>query len=148
MKLHASKIQKLSILAAVCIALFVGSAALIVYSRRHETGAPMRYHLQWMGATTYQPDKPSELLFAVADDNNVVLKNFEIVHEKILHLVVVRKDRTNFQHVHPVFDPATGKFSLKGFRFPTAGQYRIFADFTPKGAQTFPKPKLHKILLK
>lgn len=84
---------------------------------------------------TYPVTKPTELMFDIKDRDNKVVKNFDIVHEKKLHLIVVRRDRTNFQHVHPTLDDRTGQFAITDFQFPTDGDYRVFADFTPSDAQ-------------
>lgn len=94
------------------------------------------YSLNLMQDMTYQPNQPTELMFDIRDENNKVLKDFDTVHTKTIHLIVVRKDRTNFQHVHPTFNKASGMFTLTGFQFPTDGQYRLFAEFTPSNAQT------------
>jgi hypothetical protein len=94
------------------------------------------YSLNLMKAgMNYQPNKPTELMFDIRDQNNKVLKDFDTVHEKVMHLIVVRKDRMYFQHVHPSFDKDSGMFAITNFTFPTDGEYRVFADFTPIGAQ-------------
>ena len=49
-------------------------------------------------------------------------------HDKDLHLIVVRRDLSGFQHVHPSWPPtAPGRPADAG----RAGQYRVFADFQP-----------------
>lgn len=73
--------------------------------------------------------------FSIVDDQGNILKDFQITHTKLLHLIVVRKDLAYFQHLHPEFDQATGKFTLSDLTFPVDGEYRIFADFAPAGAQ-------------
>jgi hypothetical protein len=70
------------------------------------------------------------LTYKIKNDKGEVLKNYEIFHEKIMHLIVVRKDLQQFQHVHPEFDSLTGEFTVQ-LTFPTDGPYRIFPDFTP-----------------
>lgn len=77
----------------------------------------------------------NELRFDIRDQDNTVLKDFEPVYEKQMHLIVVRKDRTNFQHIHPTFEKATGRFVITNLQFPTDGEYRLFADFIPRNAQ-------------
>ena len=52
-------------------------------------------------------------------------------HEKDLHLVVVRRDLTGFQHVHPRLDAATGTWTTDVRLTP--GVWRVVADFTPAG---------------
>ena len=88
--------------------------------------------------TSYQPSNPSVYSFKVVDDQGNVLKNYDTVHEKIMHFIVVRKDLANFQHVHPDFNPTTGEFSLSTLEFPSDGPYRLFADFTPTSSQMGP----------
>jgi hypothetical protein len=48
-----------------------------------------------------------------------------------MHLIVVRRDTTGFQHVHPEM-AADGTWSVP-LTVGTAGSYRAFADFTPTG---------------
>lgn len=57
------------------------------------------------------------------------LTEFETSHEKQLHLIVVRWDGTQFRHVHPAMS-ADGTWSIP-WTWPTAGSYRVFADFVP-----------------
>ena len=85
-----------------------------------------------------EPNTPVSYSFSIIDDQGNVLKDFQAEHEKLLHLIVVRKDLNQFQHVHPELDQTTGQFTLSNLTFPTSGDYRIFADFTPVGAQMGP----------
>lgn len=92
------------------------------------------YSLNLISGKTYMASKPQMLHFNIQDQSGTVMKDFDTVHEKKLHLIVVRKDRTNFQHVHPTFDQSSGVFMIEPFTFPTDGDYRVFADFTPSSA--------------
>lgn len=92
------------------------------------------YSLNLMSGKSYMANKTQMLHFTIKDQDNKVLKDFDTVHEKKLHLIVVRKDRTNFQHVHPTLDQSSGVFMIEPFTFPTEGEYRVFADFTPSNA--------------
>jgi hypothetical protein len=85
--------------------------------------------------TAYKATTPALYSFQIVDDQGSVVKNFQVEHEKILHLIVVSKDLAYFQHVHPDFNQTTGIFMLSDLTFPKDGQYRIFADFTATGAQ-------------
>ena len=84
------------------------------------------------------PNAPVTYTFSIIDDQGNVLKDLQTEHEKLLHLIVVRKDLNQFQHVHPDFNSTTGEFTLSNLTFPTAGDYRIFADYTPVGSQMGP----------
>lgn len=87
---------------------------------------------------TYQPKTSISYSFSIVDDQGKIIKDFATVHEKIMHLIVVRKDLQEFQHLHPDFNKATGKFTLANLTFPSDGPYRIFPDFTPMGTQMGP----------
>jgi len=84
---------------------------------------------------TYQPKTPVNYTFSIVDDQGTTVKDFATVHEKIMHVIIVRKDLQEFQHVHPEFNKITGKFTLSNLAFPSDGPYRIFPDFTPTSAQ-------------
>ena len=63
------------------------------------------------------------------------MRDFEVEHEKRMHLIVVRRDGTGFQHLHPEL-AADGTWSTP-ITLPEAGAYRVFADFKRDGeAQT------------
>lgn len=79
----------------------------------------------------YQPGQPAPYRFRIEDADGQTIKKFDIEQEKLLHLIVVRKDLTNFQHVHPELNPETGQFNLANLTFPTDGPYRVVADFVP-----------------
>ena len=68
--------------------------------------------------------------------------NKNIVHEKIMHFIVIRKDLANFQHVHPDFNSSTGEFTLSNLTLPSDGEYRLFADFTPTASQMNAIPRM------
>lgn len=86
---------------------------------------------------TSKPGKPAagepvELKFAIRDrEEKKVVKEFDIAHERIFHLMIVRKDLGEFAHEHPEQE-RDGTFKLK-FTFPTEGTYHLFADLAPRG---------------
>ncbi len=123
------------ILGVVTIALITG--AILISPRRNMTSTQSHpsYSLKLTSGEAYAANNPVALRFSIKDQDGKVLKDFDTVHEKKLHLIVVRKDRTNFQHVHPTLDPNSGMFMLDAFSFPTDGPYRVFADFTASNAQ-------------
>lgn len=88
--------------------------------------------------TTYTSNTPSTYSFSIVDDQGNTLKELDIVHEKIMHFIVVRKDLANFQHVHPEFNSATGEFTLSDLVLPSDGEYRLFTDFTPSASMMDP----------
>lgn len=77
-----------------------------------------------------KPNQPTMFSYKIKNDKGEILKNYEIVHEKIMHFIVVRKDLQNFQHLHPDFNKQNGEFTVT-ITFPTDGTYRVFPDFIP-----------------
>ena len=78
---------------------------------------------------------PDQLSFRILGSDGEPVRDFEIEHEKRMHLIVVRRDLTGFQHLHPELD-ADGTWRTP-LRIPEAGSYRVFADFKHDGpAQT------------
>jgi hypothetical protein len=69
--------------------------------------------------------------FRITGPDGAPVTAFDVVHDRPLHLVVVRRDATGFQHVHPERD-AAGTWRVP-LAVPAAGVYRAFADFTPTG---------------
>lgn len=59
------------------------------------------------------------------------VKNFEVVHERVLHLFILNQDLEFFAHVHPEIQ-SDGSF-LQRTVLPRAGVYRLIADFLPVG---------------
>jgi hypothetical protein len=68
------------------------------------------------------------LRFRVVDDENKTVRGFDVEHTKRMHLIVVRRDLTGFQHLHPV-QQADGSWTTP-LRLDASGSYRVFADFS------------------
>jgi len=69
--------------------------------------------------------------FAILGPGGEPVADYQVAHDKELHLIVVRRDLTGFQHVHPT-RAGDGTWSVP-LDLPTAGEYRVFADFVPTG---------------
>lgn len=70
-----------------------------------------------------------ELSLVVRDDAGAPVSDFDLEHEKELHLIVVRADGQQFRHVHPE-RADDGTWSID-WEWAEAGSYRVFADFVP-----------------
>lgn len=77
------------------------------------------------------PAGRTRLEFRVLTSSGRPLLDYTREHEKDLHLVVVRRDLTGFQHVHPRLDRATGTWSVDVRLTP--GTWRVIADLVPEG---------------
>src|SRR5829696_1764288 len=80
---------------------------------------------------TAKPGRPFIFELQVEDADGSVLRDFDVEHTKRLHLIVVRRDLTGFQHLHPV-QQADGNWTV-AVTIAAAGTYRVFADFATDG---------------
>ncbi len=74
---------------------------------------------------------PFALGFRIVDRNGQTVRDFDVEHTKRMHFIVVRRDMTGFQHLHPTKN-RDGTWSLP-VSLPDAGAYRVFADFSVGG---------------
>jgi hypothetical protein len=78
-------------------------------------------------------ERRAEVRFTIVDDAGDAVRDFDLAHEKRMHLILVRRDLAGFQHLHPEQGPdgswaASADLSL-------GGTWRVFADFTRDGEQ-------------
>jgi hypothetical protein len=78
--------------------------------------------------TTFAAGRKQRLTFRITGAGGVPVTTFAIVHDKPLHLIVVRRDLAGYQHVHPTMAPdGTWRIDLT---LAAPGMYRMIADFT------------------
>ena len=89
------------------------------------------YNINFLSGA-FTPGVPGKISYSINDKAGTTLarSDFTEVHEKLMHTIVVNKDLSNFQHVHPEIN-GDGVFELDNFTFPDEGTYRLFADFSP-----------------
>jgi hypothetical protein len=73
----------------------------------------------------------TKLSLMIHDASGAMVKDFDVVHEKKVHLIVVSDGLAQFAHIHPDIDDA-GNLTVT-HAFPTGGQYRLYADYKPVG---------------
>ncbi len=77
------------------------------------------------------PGRDVPVSFTIEGPDGHPVTDYDVEHEKQLHLIAVRRDFSGFQHVHPVLD-ADGVWSTDLDLTP--GAWRVFADFKATGA--------------
>ncbi|GIH05201.1 hypothetical protein Rhe02_32680 [Rhizocola hellebori] len=82
-----------------------------------------------LASTTLSSTGTHPLTFSVIGPDGKPVTSFTAAHEKDLHLIVVRRDLTGFQHLHPVLGDG-GVWSVP-LTVDRPGAYRVFADFRP-----------------
>jgi hypothetical protein len=69
--------------------------------------------------------------FLIVDARDRAVTDFEVEHEREMHLIAVRRDMRDYQHVHPrLTEDGTWEVDL---RLSDPGSYRVFADFNRGG---------------
>ncbi|MFG1607486.1 hypothetical protein [Actinoplanes sp. NPDC049265] len=79
-------------------------------------------------AATFTAGRQQTFQFAIHGAGNAPVTTFAVVHDKPLHLVVIRRDLSGFQHLHPAMAP-DGTWSIP-LALAQPGSYRAIADFT------------------
>ncbi|MGI8798126.1 MAG: hypothetical protein ACR2GE_02325 [Pseudonocardia sp.] len=82
---------------------------------------------------TLTPSTSQDFAFRISGPGGATVTAFDVEHDKRMHLIVIRRDTTGFQHIHPEMD-ADGTWRVP-LTLPAAGAYRAFADFTPTGGE-------------
>ncbi|HJQ73950.1 MAG TPA: hypothetical protein VJ814_03615 [Gaiellaceae bacterium] len=80
------------------------------------------------------PDQAFRLAFRILAADGRAVRDFDVEHTKRMHLILVRRDLTGFQHLHPRLLP-DGTWTTPA-TLPQAGTYRVFADFSVDGKPT------------
>ncbi len=95
---------------------------------------PMAYRLE----VETRPDPPTtghdttHLVYRVRHpQSGAVVKDFELIHERLFHSFLISFDLADFAHEHPELRP-DGSFLLP-VKFTRAVPYRVVADFYPRG---------------
>jgi hypothetical protein len=78
--------------------------------------------------TTFPAGRRQRLSFRIVGAGGAPVTTFAVVHDKLLHLIVVRRDLTGYQHLHPAMAP-DGTWSID-LALAQPGIYRMIADFT------------------
>jgi hypothetical protein len=72
--------------------------------------------------------RAERLAFRIVDEHGEAVRDFDVEHEKRMHLILARRDLTGFRHLHPEMGP-DGTWRAE-VTLPEAGSYRLFADFS------------------
>src|SRR5207244_3497029 len=89
-----------------------------------------------LGRRMATPGRQFQLTFRILDERGRTVRDFDVKHTKRLHLVVVRRDMIDFQHLHPT-QVVDGSWATT-LTLHEAGSYRVFADFSTSGRPYLP----------
>ncbi len=78
-------------------------------------------------------DAASTYSFRIVDAGGDIVTDFDVTHERKLHLIVVSRNLVDYHHLHPT-QTTDGVWTADVPALP-AGSYRVFADTRPTGAE-------------
>jgi len=81
--------------------------------------------------TSFAAGRTSMLRFRIVDDSGQPVTQYQVELQRLLHLIVVRRDMSGFQHLHPLLD-ASGTWRVP-LTLLESGSYHILADFVTGG---------------
>ena len=76
--------------------------------------------------------KQTKLTISITEKSGTPVREYDLVHDKLMHLIIVREDLSYFAHIHPVLQNNRENFTII-HTFPEAGRYKLWVDFKPKG---------------
>ncbi|HEX8856038.1 MAG TPA: hypothetical protein VF752_10595 [Thermoleophilaceae bacterium] len=82
--------------------------------------------------TTLQAHRSTRYDFRIAREDGSTVRDFDVEHSRRMHMIVVRRDLTGYEHVHPR-QRADGSWTVN-LRLNDPGVYRVYADFGTRGA--------------
>lgn len=83
--------------------------------------------------TSIAADVATTYSFRIVDSDGDTVNDFDVTHERRLHLIVVSRNFDEYHHLHPTQDVG-GVWTADVPALP-GGSYRVFADTQPTGAQ-------------
>ena len=88
-----------------------------------------------LGGYTFTPTSTTldggPFAFTITGPDGHAVTGFDVAHDKRMHLIVVRRDLVEYQHLHPEM-AADGTWTVP-LEVDRPGAYRAFADFDPAG---------------
>jgi hypothetical protein len=71
------------------------------------------------------------LAFRIVNERGATVRDFDVEHARRMHLIVVRRDLSGFQHLHPR-QTQDGGWTVP-LRLAGGGTHRVYADFSSGG---------------
>ncbi len=116
--------------AAIGISSWSVSLAYDPHSR-HRQGYSKDYSVEMITAPAeIKPNSPLTLTFSITDKRTGKrVEKFRIIQEKLMHVIVLSKDLTYYDHIHPEY-LGNGTFSVTTM-LPKEGTYQLYIEYSP-----------------
>ncbi|BBH20287.1 hypothetical protein Back11_16320 [Paenibacillus baekrokdamisoli] len=86
-----------------------------------------------------KPNQDTTITIHLKDKDGMPIEKFDRQHEKLMHFIIVSKDLSFFNHIHPDYK-GKGEFTVTT-QFPSAGEFELIADIVPTGVGAMSKKK-------
>jgi hypothetical protein len=96
----------------------------------HESGSGGGAYTLAVQEDQFDPGTPADFRFKVLGPGRQAVTEYRPLHERELHLIVVRRDLATFSHLHPTRE-RDGTWHIE-LTLPSPGPYRAFADLAPR----------------
>ncbi|MDQ3869830.1 MAG: hypothetical protein M3250_09795 [Thermoproteota archaeon] len=106
--------------------------------QHHQPPASKQYNVNLQyDPITPEAQKATKLIISISDQRiGDPIRDFELLHDKLLHLIIVGEDLSYFAHIHPTLEDNGENFTIF-HTFPESGRYKLWIEFKPKdGNQT------------
>ncbi len=90
-----------------------------------------------------EPNQDTTITVQIQAKDGKAIDDFDVKHEKKMHVIIVSKDLSYFNHIHPEYN-GKNEFHITT-RFPTAGEFEIIADFAPTGIGSMSRSQWIKV---
>ncbi|MZQ82290.1 hypothetical protein GQF01_09085 [Paenibacillus sp. 5J-6] len=105
----------------------------VQHSNGHEAGSSAEEIQAIFQAPQAKAKEETTVTIQIQDSSGKPINDFDLNHEKKMHLIAVSKDLSYYKHLHPEYK-GKGLFTVSA-QFPSGGDYRLFADFLPSGKE-------------
>lgn len=114
-----------------CMASYKGLTTRYDPHAAHRKGYSQNYTLNMTSdPRDVTPGSPVKLTFQVVDKRTGrPLTKYQTLMEKLMHVVVLRRDLLSYDHIHPDYD-GKDTFTIT-HTFPTDGTYFLFVEYSP-----------------
>ena len=92
-------------------------------------------HAEILTPSVIQPGAPARLVYHLTNRDGRPVTDVTLSHEEWIHLVAMRDDLTEFQHVHPQPTGRPGEFAVD-VTFAKPGRYVLNSDLRRRGAMS------------
>jgi hypothetical protein len=100
----------------------------------HTAPAGTTYNITLQTSAPPQAAEPVEISLVVTEQRiGEPLSEFELLHDRLVHLIIVNEPLTYFAHLHPALE--NGVFRI-GHTFPAEGLYKLWAEVKPAGSES------------